>query len=362
MSAQIQNPQAVFGEAEKLNQAGHFKEAAAKYIKLTSNVAFAPFANYRLAGITNDSGDSLGAKELYYKAFSSKPDICKNILPPNHPNHSYIFQGKKDEILLEHCPLCGANGKAHWCYSLIEMGSTHVQKYNPVRVWMRCDGCNHLFAEEFPEWKLGKNLSADLKNIPKNAAGMPTKPALFSYYSKILSKLAQLAGGSEFLEVGFGGCECSLAAREMGFDVFGIEISGTNVVQALRYGLNAEIHDFVEFETNRKWDIIILGDVIEHVSDPIQAAEKIHELLKDDGVVWMSTPNFESAFSTVTGHADPMRREAGHKNYFSRASLLKLMARVNFVSVNYQISSHYNGSMEIVFVKEGHARSRNIKL
>jgi len=361
MSTQIQNPQAVFGEAEKLHQAGHFKEAAAKYTKLIAIAAFAPFANYRLAGIANESGDPLGAKDFYYKAFSSKPDICKNILPQNHPNHGYIFPGVKNEALLESCPLCGEAGKAHWCYSLIEVGSAHVQKYNPVRMWKHCDGCNHLFAETFPDLHIGKNPDIP-KNIPKNAAGMPTKTALFSYYSVILSEIAQFTEGKELLEVGIGGSECALAAREMDFNVFGIDISAHNVVQAHRYGLNAEMHDFMQFEPERKWDVIIMGDVIEHVSDPVQAIKKTYELLKNNGAIWMSTPNFESAFSTVTGHADPMRREGSHKNYFSRASLFKLLKMANLVPVNYRISSHYNGSMEITIVKEGNAHGKRVKL
>ena len=350
----VKNPKTVFDEAEKLHQSKNFEEAAARYLKLTSDVIFAPFAHYRLAGIANESRDPLVAKDLYYKAFSLKPDICKNILAQGHPNHNYIFPGKKDEALVEKCPLCGVSGEAYWCYSLIEMGSAHVQRFNPVRVWMRCDSCNHLFAEEFPELQPKKDSGADSKNTSKNVVAMPTKTGMFPYYSEILSKLARFTEGNGLLEIGFGGAECLLAAREMAFDTFGIEISEGNTMQALKYGLNAERHNFAEFETNRKWDIIIMGDVIEHVPCPVQAIEKAYGLLNDNGVLWISTPNFESAFSTAMGHADPMRREAGHKNYFSRFSLFKLLERFRFIPVDYRISSHYNGSMEVIVIKESY--------
>jgi len=94
-----------------------------------------------------------------------------------------------------------------------------------------------------------------------------------------------------------------------------------------------------------------MGDVIEHVSDPVQAMEQVNSLLNDNGVIWLSTPNFEAAFSKIAGHNDPMRREVSHKNYFSRPSLFKLLEMFRLMSVDYRISSHYNGSMEVVAVK-----------
>ena len=69
------------------------------------------------------------------------------------------------------------------------------------------------------------------------------------------------------------------------------------------------------------------------------------------GVLWLSTPNFESSFAIVAGHNDPMRREASHKNYFSRESLVNLLARFGLSPVDYRISGHYNGSMEVAAVK-----------
>ena len=48
-----------------------------------------------------------------------------------------------------------------------------------------------------------------------------------------------------------------------------------------------------------------------------------------------------------------MRREASHKNYFSRFSLFNLLDRFDLVPVEYRISSHYNGSMEVIVIKKG---------
>jgi len=153
-------------------------------------------------------------------------------------------------------------------------------------------------------------------------------------------------------EVGVGASECLLAAREMGFDVYGIDVIERHVEDAKnKYGLNAETADFNEFESDRKWDVIIMGDVLEHVSDPDRALAKAESMLCDDGALWISTPSFESAYTEAVGHADVMRRQQFHLNYFSRESLYMLLGRNGLVPVDYQISGHFNGSMEVVAIK-----------
>ena len=346
-----QSPQDLFNEAEKLFQAGDFESASELYIELTSITSSAPYAYYRLAGIANAASEPERAKDLYYNAFALKPDICGDLLSKEHANNNYVFQKKKDEAAQENCPLCGLPGKAFWCYCTLEVSAAYYQQYNPVRLWMRCEECNHLFAGEFPENQYANTNTEDLERLPVEKLGMPTKREFFPYFNEILTKLTQFTAGTELFEIGIGGSECLLVAQEMAINAFGIDISAGNVVKAQKYGLNAELHDFVEFETDKKWDILILGDVIEHVSDPVLAMEKVSNLLKDDGVLWMSTPNFESAFSIVAGHGDPMRREASHKNYFSRFSLFGLMDRFELVPIDYRISKHYNGSMEVVVKK-----------
>ena len=309
---------------------------------------YEPIASYRLAEKLNIEEKPLHAKELFYKAFSLKPDICRWVLQANHPNHKYLFPGIRPEEKQDYCPLCGGkDGLPHWCYSLMDLKAQYVQRFNPVRLWMRCEACNHLYAEEFP--KNEPSITSPSHN--KSDYAMKTNISMFRYYSEILNKLYEITKGKELLEIGIGGSECALIAQELGYNVFGIDISNENVQQALRYGIKAEVHDFVLFEPRQKWDIIILGDVLEHVSDPIHTIQKLQSILNKNGAIWISTPNFESAVATVRGHNDQMRRVANHRNYFSRHSLYRLLERLNFRPIDYQISTHYNGSMEVIAVK-----------
>ena len=337
--------QASFNKAENFYNTQKIDDAASEYMKLIENAEpniFSGLSYYRLAQIANNHmHDADTAYGLYYKALGMLPSLCKNLLQENNPNHDYVFRGLKDERTLDKCPLCGEEGQPYWCYPLFIAAGFNAQ-FNPIRLWMRCESCNHLFSKYYPD-----------KLFLYNDEPRQPNPSYFSMYSNILTKLRDYTEGTRLFEVGTGAGECLLVAEEMGFYAVGIDVIERHVNAIKdRFDLRAETSDFLEYASSDLWDIIIMGDVLEHVSDPVKAIEKAYEILNDTGVLWISTPNFESAFARVVGHNDPMRMQTFHLNYFSRSSLFKLLLDKGFELVDYHVSSHYNGSMEVISRKK----------
>ena len=333
----------LFNEATKLMADNRLEEALEAFFKLEKDVGLSPFCHYRIAQISNMIDDPEIAYELYYRAFAAKPDIASWLLPDEHSSCNYIFRGKKAEKENTKCPLCGGEGVARWCYPLVE-AIGYNEFLNPIRMWMYCKPCHHMFARDYPEKLFNYNSS------PRSA-----NPVYFPYYSNILSKIRTngYATGMSLFEVGIGASECLLAAREIGYEAFGIDVIERHVGDAKKkYGLEAETADFNEYVTDRLWDVIIMGDVLEHVGDPDAALGKAESILHEEGALWISTPSFESAFSIAAGHNDAMRRQQYHLNYFSRESLYMLLDRNHLIPVDYQISGHFNGSMEVIAIKD----------
>jgi hypothetical protein len=322
-----------------------YGKAAELLLKLTGIDVVAPFAYFQLANISNITGNPIDAKDLYYKVLEMQPDFCRNLLPEGHANKGYVYpvaQGHKD-VHVPFCALCGKPGKPRWAYFLPVYNASYVRAFAPVRVWMYCDDCHHMYAEHFPA--MGEIYNTE--TLTPNA----TVPFKFSFYAGVVTKLRQCSQGERLLEVGVGGAECSLAALEMGCDVLALDIFAPNIVQAKAYGINAQIMDVCEFKSDEKWDMIVMGDVIEHVSDPVHCMKTVSGLLTENGAVWLSTPNFDGSFARYAGHNDPMRMEASNKNYFSRHSLFALLEKCGLMPIDFAISAYYNGSMEIIAVK-----------
>ena len=235
------NVQSRLQEANNLLNAGKYERAGEIYFQLINNKEVTHLVHYQLAKISNITNDPVTAKNLYYKAFELKSDICSFALPKEHPNHRYVYKGQKNEEKVENCPLCGKSDcSPRWCYCVMEMGSTHVQSYNPVRLWMYCEDCHHMYAEEFPSQEAAASSAMQVVGD-----AMTTNPAFFKYNSEILSRLTSLTQGNELLEIGVGGSECALVAGEMGFNVQALDVSEGNVRQAIKYGIDAKVQDII---------------------------------------------------------------------------------------------------------------------
>jgi 2-polyprenyl-3-methyl-5-hydroxy-6-metoxy-1,4-benzoquinol methylase len=331
-----------FNAATGLIDENRLEEALAAFLELEKTPEIAPYCYFRIAQISNMIGEAEQAYELYYRALEEMPNIASRLLTQEHSSHNYIFGGKKNEKENKVCTLCGSESSTHWCYPLFE-ATGYNAFFNPIRMWMYCNKCHHMFARSFPE-----------KLFLHNTAPRSANSIYFSYYSNILAGIRRsgFTSGMSLFEVGIGACECLLAAREIGYETFGIDVIERHVEDAKnKYGLEAETADFLEYTPDRTWDVIMMGDVLEHVSDPELALSKAESMLADDGALWISTPSFESAYSCIVGHNDVMRRQQYHLNYFSRESLYMLLEKNYLFPVDYQISSHYNGSMEVVAVK-----------
>lgn len=102
-----------------------------------------------------------------------------------------------------------------------------------------------------------------------------------------------------YLEVGAGhGIFCSEAMREGGFSRYDIvDISETSL--ALTKKMTAEfidtheirfIHaDFLQFESEERYDVISISEVLEHVETPQEFLDKSRKLMKDDGRLYLTT-------------------------------------------------------------------------
>ena len=54
--------------------------------------------------------------------------------------------------------------------------------------------------------------------------------------------------------------------------------------------VNYYLKDVYEYHTNEKYDFIVMGEVLEHVEDPVALLKKLNSLLNNNGKAFISTP------------------------------------------------------------------------
>ncbi len=73
-------------------------------------------------------------------------------------------------------------------------------------------------------------------------------------------------------------------------------------------------------------------------------------MLKEDGVLWLSTPNYNSAYARMDKFNHVMWHEKNHYTYVSRETMEELLHQIGMEIVHYDISNRYYGAMEL-FIK-----------
>jgi 2-polyprenyl-3-methyl-5-hydroxy-6-metoxy-1,4-benzoquinol methylase len=131
------------------------------------------------------------------------------------------------------------------------------------------------------------------------------------------------------LEIGCGDGYFLKFLKEKGYEVMGVELS----LYASRYarevlGLDVFTGTFEEFPAQKKsFDIICLFEVLEHLHNPLSSLHKIKDLLKDDGILVITVPNFSSFQRIIFGKSWHIIDLPRHLYHFTKNTLREMLKR-----------------------------------
>ncbi|NOW94984.1 bifunctional 2-polyprenyl-6-hydroxyphenol methylase/3-demethylubiquinol 3-O-methyltransferase UbiG [Mucilaginibacter sp. SG564] len=109
-----------------------------------------------------------------------------------------------------------------------------------------------------------------------------------------------------YLEVGVGhGLYLSKALEILNDNttLTAVDISETSITLAKNFikdsRINYNLKDIFEFNNRKKYDFITLGEVLEHVEDPLKLLQKLKTLLSDEGILFFTTPTNAPAIDHI---------------------------------------------------------------
>lgn len=96
--------------------------------------------------------------------------------------------------------------------------------------------------------------------------------------------------------------------------------------------LKLEIYDkdLLELSFEKKFDIITILHVLEHVEEPERYVEKMYELLNKEGILFIEVPNFNSWARRLTGKHWLALDLRHHLFFFTPSSLVALLKKYDF--------------------------------
>jgi len=124
--------------------------------------------------------------------------------------------------------------------------------------------------------------------------------------------------------------------------VFGIDISKECIEFLKERGYNVEIANAENFDLNQKFDVVVAGELIEHLSNFEGFFNSVKKHLKDDGLLILTTPNVfyfkEILFLVLRGYP-PVNPE--HTCYFDEVTLRQLLGRFDFSVEKVMYTMHW---------------------
>ena len=346
VNSRVIDPISMFNKAEELVEQRRDEEAFEYYFEVRLSNRMAPLAYYRMGEILNRRGEVEQSLDCHRTAFDLDILLARGITDNDHPCYDYRY-GFVEQTHITLCPMCGQEGRKHSCYNAVTKPD-FTPGFDPIRLWMHCDACHHIFASNYPT-----DLGAVLRNHAHDSHLSP-RHEVFPALGRVLCNIRKRAPGNRLLEIGVGAGEMAAVAKEFLFEVTGVDIRPA-YAEAVSRMLDIPVHasDFLEFQADDTFDVICMGDVLEHTTEPVRMLLKAISLLSAGGVLWISTPNFESAYSRLMRDESPLWRQCEHVNYFCYRSLKAMLESMGMSVADYAISRHCLGTMELTAVKRG---------
>lgn len=140
------------------------------------------------------------------------------------------------------------------------------------------------------------------------------------------------------------GCACgsnlmTIKYQNPASELYGIELEEAAASIAGQYAqiYNLDLEGFSTESWQDKFDVVIMGDILEHLRDPWKTVARMYNILKPGGKIIISVPNIThvSIFRRMlAGHWD--YEDAGildrtHLRFFARAEVLSLLENAGFM-------------------------------
>jgi 2-polyprenyl-3-methyl-5-hydroxy-6-metoxy-1,4-benzoquinol methylase len=212
----------------------------------------------------------------------------------------------------EGCPLCGST-------SLLPL-EAYRENY-----LVRCGRCHFVFCRRKPS---AEELQDHYLGYPRASS---ISPITLKRYEELLDTLEKYRSTNKLIDVGCGDGYFLEAARKRNWDVYGTEFTEEAVGICERKGIQMSLGPLNPAHYEKEsFDVITSFEVIEHINQPQREVGAFFSILRKGGIVYVTTPNFNSISRNIIGKNWSIIEYPEHLSYYTRPTLRRVFVENQF--------------------------------
>lgn len=205
------------------------------------------------------------------------------------------------------CKLCGGEDYQPYLARVYALGERTFDL-------VRCRGCGLVRVEPLPGSEEVRGLYGENYFLRDFSCGvragtyLETDATRVEEYRELLDIIRGYRPLGRFLEVGCAAGSFLNYARRAGYEAEGVDVSPWAAQKAReQFGLTVHTGRLTEVQLpERQFDVVFLGDILEHESEPVEFLAEIKRVLRPWGLLAMKVPTYVNSFYYRTARLIPI--------------------------------------------------------
>jgi len=203
---------------------------------------------------------------------------------------------------------------------------SYLKGYQKLHL-LKCKNCNFIFDERVPSSDELNDYYSQSKYSDLNHLSLQT----LNSFNNLLDFFEQYKESGNILDLGCGQGDFLVEAKKRNWNVYGTEYSTSATglcekrgIKMFQGDLTKDIFDDIRF------DVITSFEVIEHINNPNTFMSVVNQKLHENGLVYCTTPNFNSLLRYFEKDRFKMIVYPIHISFYTKASIKYLGNSNNF--------------------------------
>ena len=192
---------------------------------------------------------------------------------------------------------------------------------------VKCQDCSFVFMERIPTLKE----LTDHYSSYSYGSDEYESPITIQRFNEILDEFEPYRKTNKLIDVGCGRGRFLVEAKKRGWEVYGTEFSDKAVQLCTEKGITMKqgVLNPNDFELGT-FDVAVSFEVLEHINNPQSEMANIASLVRQGGLFYCTTPNFDSAMRYYLGPDYNVITYPEHLSYYTKKTLVKMVENQGF--------------------------------